>query len=132
MMMSFKSFEISSKIGEIRAEKAEISAEIVLVLSGWVWSLFVYVGLLITHKPVNGWDGQLSLSASLLRVSYLMNKQSTCFNIYHHIIFTLHDRYVQEVTRAQYPTVLMTRFSMPSPPKATTRTWLASHPLLTS
>ena len=37
------------------------------------------------------------------------------------------------LTRAQYPTVLMTRFSKPSSLyKLTTRTWLHSQPLLTS
>ena len=30
-------------------------------------------------------------------------------------------------TRAQYPAVLMTRFSTPSPSKATTRVWLAKY-----
>ena len=30
-------------------------------------------------------------------------------------------------TRAQYPAVLMTRFSTPSPSKVTTRVWLAKY-----
>ena len=36
------------------------------------------------------------------------------------------------LTRAQYPTALMTRFSKPVPNKETTRRWLASQPLMTS